>query len=177
MADLGVFNPSIAKRILLVDGKVTVTDVEGSRHSAVVDIVAEAVRRAFGQGYYVRSAHPLAVAPTEFFGDPEPDIAVVPGRAQDYFDAQPKTALLVIEVAETSLADDRGWKASMYAKAKIPDYWIVNLVEDELEVHRRPLRAPAARFGWAYRDVTRKPFGRIAPLARPDRELDLGKII
>ena len=71
--------------------------------------------------------NPLAIAPDDFQGDPEPDIAIVEGEHGDrrYDDAHPKTALLVVEVAGTSLRKDRKRKASLYASAKIEDYWVV----------------------------------------------------
>jgi hypothetical protein len=68
--------------------------------------------------------------------EPEPDIAVVP--AGDYDRAHPAQALLVVEVAESSLQKDRGVKAALYATAAIPEFWLVNLAEKIVEVHRTP---------------------------------------
>jgi Uma2 family endonuclease len=70
---------------------------------------------------------------------PEPDIVwVVRG---DYFERRPteKEVLLLIEVADSSLAYDRGEKAGLYAAAGITDYWVVNLIERSIEVHRQPV--------------------------------------
>lgn len=70
-----------------------------------------------------------------FESEPEPDVAVVaPG---DYLDDHPKTAWLLIEVADSSLARDRT-KAKLYAAAGVTEYWIVNLVDEVVEVHREP---------------------------------------
>ena len=68
--------------------------------------------------------------------EPEPDVAVVP--AGDYRQAQPDQALLIIEVADSSLHKDRGIKTALYASAGIPELWVVNLSERLIEVHRRP---------------------------------------
>jgi Uma2 family endonuclease len=67
---------------------------------------------------------------------PEPDLVVLPPG--DDLDAPPQRAWLVVEVADSSLARDRGVKARVYAAAGIPEYWIVNLVADVIEVHRQP---------------------------------------
>ena len=68
--------------------------------------------------------------------DPEPDLAVVRGRIEDYSD-HPTTALLIVEVSDTTLRLDRR-KAGLYAAAGIAEYWIVNLNERQVEVHRSP---------------------------------------
>ena len=62
---------------------------------------------------------------------------------------------LVVEVALSSLAINRGEKASLYARAGLADYWIVNLVDNVLEVYRDPERDPGAPYGWRYRSVAR----------------------
>lgn len=82
---------------------------------------------------------PLNLTPVS---QPEPDIAVVKGSARDYAVAHPTTALLVVEVAESTLAFDRGEKASLYAGAGISEYWVLNLVARRLEVSRDPIAMP-----------------------------------
>ncbi len=75
----------------------------------------------------------------------------------------------MVEVAESSLAFDRGHKGSLYARAGVADYWIVNLVDEVLEVYRRPALDRSAEFGWRYLDVQAlRPGTTIAPLARLD---------
>ncbi|TMA50228.1 MAG: Uma2 family endonuclease [Deltaproteobacteria bacterium] len=69
---------------------------------------------------------------------PAPDVAVVAGRERDYMTAHPRNALLLVEVADTSLAQDRLTKGALYAAAGIPEYWIVNLRADCVEVLRDP---------------------------------------
>jgi Uma2 family endonuclease len=83
--------------------------------------------------------------------EPEPDVFVVPGGPSDYYDEHPSRPVLVVEVAESSLRFDRLRKGSVYARAGVPDYWIVNLVDRVLEIHRDPAQEPAAPWGWAYR--------------------------
>lgn len=74
---------------------------------------------------------------------PEPDLAVVPGSAQEYARAHPSTALLVLEVADRSLPQDRLTKAAIYARAAIPEYWLINLRDNCVEIHRAPDAASA----------------------------------
>ena len=69
---------------------------------------------------------------------PEPDAAVIPGRVADYDRAHPTTALLVVEVADSSLKQDRLTKRAIYAAAGIAEYWIVNLPDDCVEIRREP---------------------------------------
>ena len=98
--------------------------------------------------------------------DPEPDLVVVPGRPGDYRESHPARPALVVEVAESSLDFDREHKGSLYARAGIEDYWIVNLVDRALEVCRGPEPAASAVYGWRYRSVSvLKPPAVIAPLA------------
>jgi hypothetical protein len=87
----------------------------------------------------------------------------------DYRDAHPARPVLVVEVAESSLGTDRGQKGSLYARAGVADYWIVNLVDRVVEVRRNPVRDPSAPFGWIYRSVEALgPGAHIAPLGAPE---------
>jgi Uma2 family endonuclease len=96
---------------------------------------------------------------------PEPDIAVVQ-RSELNFDSPPSRALLIIEVSDSTLRFDRVEKASLYARAGIADYWILDLVDRVLEVHRAPRPDAAARFGFSYSSLqTLTPAQTITPLA------------
>jgi Uma2 family endonuclease len=110
--------------------------------------------------------------------EPEPDVVVVPGTHRDYELAHPARPALLVEVAESSLADDRGTKAALYARAGIADYWILNLVDRVLEVCREPVAATASGSGWRYRAITVLHAGdAIAPLARPDRPVEVAALL
>src|SRR5262249_23775846 len=94
--------------------------------------------------------------------------AVVAGAPRDYRDAHPATAVLIVEVAETSLRYDRTQKASLYARSDIAEYWIVNLPDRQLEVYRDPQPDAAQPFGFGYASV--RILGeqdRVSPLAAP----------
>lgn len=161
LASGGVFHPG--ERAELIDGEILTRTPQGSAHSTAVCLVEDALRLAFGAGYDVRGQLPLALDPAS---EPEPDVVVVPGSPRDYRDAHPATALLVVEVADTTLAFDRDWKWSLYARAGIADYWIVNLIDRLLEVYRDPAPASSARYGWEYRSIQRLgPSEAVRPLA------------
>jgi Uma2 family endonuclease len=99
-------------------------------------------------------------------------VAVVAGHPRDYRHEHPARPVLVVEVAESSLTFDRGRKGSLYARAGIADYWIVNLVDRVLEIYREPVPDAAAFYGWSYRSVTRHPPPVVVtPLAFPSIEI------
>lgn len=162
-------------RVELVDGEIVTMTPQKSRQATGVSLVEMALRRAWGENALVRTQLPLALDPTS---EPEPDVAVVAGLPRDYRDAHPSRAFLVVEVADASLAFDRGIKASIYARAEIADYWVQNLVDEQLELYRHPERSTDAPPGWRYTNV--EHFGRgasVAPLARPDVVIALADLL
>ena len=152
--------------IELLGGQMIVAEPKGSRHSTGVCLTADALRAAFGADWVVRVQDPVAL---DDESEPEPDVVVVPGQPRHYVDAHPVNPVLVVEVAESSLAFDRRHKGSLYARAGISDYWIVNIVDDVLEVHREPVADAAAEFGWRYGNIQSLRTGAaLSPLSRPD---------
>ncbi|HKH47620.1 MAG TPA: Uma2 family endonuclease [Thermoanaerobaculia bacterium] len=146
------------RRVELVDGVVYDMAPQHSPHATGVTKAYRALTAAFVSGFTVRSQMPLALGQ---YSMPEPDVAVVPGEPDDYVKAHPKTALLVVEVADSSQYHDRVRKVEIYARAGIQDYWISNLAQDLLEVYREPVKG-------SYRQkLTLRRGERIAPLASP----------
>lgn len=94
---------------------------------------------------------------------PEPAVAVVPGRREDYATAHPTRALLLVEVADATLAKDRGRELRAYVRNGVPEHWIVNLPDHQLEVYRQP-REDA----YAERLVLRPGQSVVPLLSRPD---------
>jgi Uma2 family endonuclease len=110
--------------------------------------------------------------------EPEPDVTVVGGTPEDYFGQHPSRAVLVVEVAEHSLAFDREYKSSLYARAGVPDYWIVNLIDDVLEVRREPVPSPTARYGWAYARLSvLGPDDSVAPVAASASPISVRRLL
>ena len=135
------------KNVELIEGKVIEMSPIYSPHATIVTIVQELMSEIFGKGWVVRIQQPLSLGTDS---DPQPDIAVITGKARDFMDAHPTSAALVIEVAVSSLSYDRKQKASLYAKAGIKDYWIVNVEDEELEVYRRPIADANGEYGFSY---------------------------
>jgi Uma2 family endonuclease len=159
MIDAGIFEPG--QRVELIDGEIIAMTPQNGPHAMAVRLMQRALDAGFGVGFDVRSQLPLALGRKS---EPEPDIVVVAGSPRDY-PRHPTTALLVVEVADTSLAYDRKTKGPLFARAGIAEYWIVNLVDRIVEVYREPVETPG---GWSYRLIARYGDGEtLSPLARP----------
>ena len=173
MIECGIFVPG--ERVELIAGALLVAEPQGAPHFAAIGCVVDALRAAFGPGWYVRVQGPLAL---DDDSEPEPDVAVVPGAPRDYRDGHPARPVLVVEVAVESLRNDRGRKGSLYARGGVTDYWIVDVVGGALEVYRRPRPSPAAPLGWAYSDGQRLTSGStISPLAVPGAAIAVADLL
>lgn len=168
MAEAGLFN---GERVELIEGDIVRMSPVGPLHGEIVTLIAEKLWALFGSGYRVRVQQPLVIDDSE----PEPDIAVVPGKPGDYREAHPTTALLVVEVSQTSAEYDREVKAPLYARAGVPEYWIVNLDEGCIEVYRDP--APMGE-GYTYR--LRRIYTKgeqIACLQKPEKVVKVEELL
>jgi Uma2 family endonuclease len=155
-AEAGVFGPD--ERLELIRGEIYRMSPQNGPHAVVTVLAREALQKAFGTGWVVFEQVPLRLSTDS---EPEPDLYIAPGNPRDYLDSLPSRADLVVEVAYSSLRFDRGDKLSLYAGASIPEYWILNVAERVLEVHRDP--DPEAE---TFRSVQRLTAGEtIAPLA------------
>ena len=154
------------ERVELLDGLLVVREPQGSRHNTSIRCVIAALRTALGDAWQIDSQ--LAIA-LDDDSEPEPDIAVVPGGARSYRDAHPSRPALIVEVAETSYRIDHTYKAGLYARAGVPEYWIVDVARNVLEVHRQPEAASEAVHGWRYAivEMLRAP-ATVTPLIAPD---------
>ncbi len=163
LIDLGVFQPG--DPIELIGGELMVAEPQGAPHYTSIQKTGRVLERAFGPSWNIRTQGPMGL---DEESEPEPDVAVVPGDPEDYRSAHPSRADLIVEVSESSLAFDRGHKGSVYARAGILDYWIVNLVDRVLEVYREPAPDAAAPFGARYaRREMLDPSRQVSPLAAP----------
>jgi len=162
-------------RIELLGGQMIVKEPQYSPHATAIQLVQRTLDRAFGPGWSVRPQLPIALAEDS---EPEPDVCVVRGDPRDYRDAHPERPVLIVEVSLSRLGFDREHKGSLYARAGITDYWIVNLADRRVEIYREPVPDGAASFGWRYgRSATLGPDERISPLAAPAAEIAVADLL
>jgi Uma2 family endonuclease len=172
LIDLGLFE---AEPVELIGGQLIVAEPQGTRHMTAVGMADDALRALLPAGWIVRTQGPVAL---DDESEPEPDLAIVSGTRADYRDAHPARPALAIEVADSSLLFDREHKGSLYARAGVQDYWIVNLVGRVVEVYRDPVRDSSAAYGWRYRSVqTLEPPTSIALLALPSVLIPVGGLL
>ncbi len=133
LVDEGVLQPD--DRVELLEGVIVAMPPQSAPHAGYVSLVAHRLGELVGDRATLRSQSSLPLGSRSV---PEPDVAVVPGSHLDYLQHHPTSALLVVEVAVTSLPQDRLTKAAIYAAAGIPEYWIVNLRDHALEILRDP---------------------------------------
>ena len=160
--ELGFFD---GRRVELVLGEIVVTAPVSERHVAGVSLAADELKAAFGANYYVRVNAYLNLSVI----DPVPDVAVVAGSPRNHC-VPPTTALLIVEVADTTLLNDTTTKAELYATAGVQDYWVIDIEHRLLHVFRDPqaLPLPEDLGATAYRThLTLAPTDRVSPLAAP----------
>jgi len=163
LIDLGIFQPG--EPIELIGGELVVAEPQGAAHYTAICKTAKALEAAFGGGWVVRTQGPIGL---DEESEPEPDVAVVPGGLEDYRSGHPSRPGLTVEVAEATLGSDRERKGSLYARAGLEDYWVLNLKDSVLEVYREPAPDPSAPFDWRY--ARREVFdsaAHVSPLAAP----------
>jgi len=131
LGDAGVFE---GRRAMLIGGVILEEGPRNPPHAITLELVEAAVRDAFGAGWRIRGQSPLVLGQDL---DPEPDLAVVAGVPCGST-GHPTTAVLVVEVADSSLAFDTSEKRLLYARAGIPDYWVVDVNGRRLLVYRDP---------------------------------------
>ncbi len=179
LSDLGFFN---GKRVELIDGEIfvkyTYTEFDegeyeisamSSLHYVGVNVATEVLREVFKKKFFVAVQCPINVSEDS---EPEPDIAVIEGKGRDFKNAIPKTAALVVEISDSSLLFDQTRKASLYARANIEDYWVVDVQNHRLEVYRRPMKDETAFYGFSYAE--RLIFigkDSVTPLAKPEAKI------
>jgi Uma2 family endonuclease len=172
MIELGWFQD---KRVEMIGGEVIEMAAQLDLHLASITLTGDALRAAFGSGYWARAQGSLDLSP---HGIPSPDLAVTPGGPQSAARTIAKSALLVVEVSDTTLSYDRYHKMSLYAAGGITDYWIVNLVQRQLEVYRDPVADSTQLFGYRYNSRTiLDPPDKVSPLAAPQASITVADLL
>ncbi len=165
----GVFADRPDQRLELIYGEIREMSPKNPPHDDVIDLLMYwSVDNTSRDEVRVRIQNSLGIP--AFDSVPEPDVAWMKARNYRHRRPEPRDVLLIVEVAESSLVYDRGEKAELYAAARIKDYWIVNLIDDCIEVHRKPR-------GGAYRETTTYQIGQsIQPLAVPSAKREVSYV-
>ena len=135
------------KHTELIAGEIIEEGQMTRKHWVGVNLLAEALRQVPRSDYYVTIRSPINMGADS---EPRPDAVVCFGRPRDHLEAMPTMAALIVEVADLTLVGDRLRKSSLYARAGVSDYWIVNLRKCGLEVYRNPVVMPHTPFGFGY---------------------------
>lgn len=168
MGEAGVFSEN--DRVELIEGEILKMSPIGSRHAASVKRLTKQFNNLLGDRAIVSVQDPIVLSD---FSEPEPDIAILKPRDDFYGAAHPGASdvLLVIEVADTSLAYDHEIKLPAYARSGIPEIWIANLPAETVEAHTELLNG-------SYRTVRSYRRGdSITPLHFPDLSISVVSII
>ncbi len=150
LADAGAF---AGKKVELIDGVLVAMNAMRGPHASSMMRLNRLLTAQLDDRVWVRAGLPLSVSR---HSEPEPDFALVSDEAMSAAEEHPSTANLVIEVADSSHEYDLGLKALLYAAAKIPEYWVVDLQTQKLVVHLEPKKGNyqrVHRFGTS-REVT-----------------------
>jgi Uma2 family endonuclease len=168
MAELGILRAG--ERVELIEGEIIQMEPIGSRHAGCVNRLTQLLVRLVGDDALVTIQNPVRLSD---LSEPQPDVAVVRPRPDSYMTAHPgpDEVLLIIEVADTTVGFDRGTKAPLYALAAIPEYWVVDISADTLEVYREPDAV-------GYRDVRTYHRGDVLhPVMLPELDLPVASVL
>jgi Uma2 family endonuclease len=167
MGRTGILGPDA--RVELIEGEMIEMAPIGSRHAAAVAFLSMHFTRAVGDAALVWIQNPLRLADDS---EPQPDVMLLRPSADRYRSAHPRPqdVLLLVEVADTTLAFDRETKLPLYARHGVPEVWILNLDAERLEVHREP------GAGGYRRKLERGATESIAAVALPIAALQVGAV-
>lgn len=163
MDRLGLFGDD---RVELIEGDIYVMAPMGEDHALPIEHLTRLLARSLPEEFSLRCQLPLAA---EDDSQPQPDFTILPARRRKHAET-PNEALLVIEIADSSLAFDLKRKSAVYARASVPEYWVIDVKKKVLVVHRSPTRG-------GYRSVKRlSELSAVESSAVPGLVLDLRNI-
>jgi Uma2 family endonuclease len=167
MSERGILRPDA--RVELIEGEIIDMAPIGSRHAGAVERIADLLRAAAAKRFMVRTQQPVVL---DEYSEPEPDIVLVPWRADYYSSAHPgpSEALLIVEVAETSVRHDAEVKVPLYARHGIREVWIVDLERRRI---KRFVGVQAERY---VRAEELRLDERVVLAAAPEVEVDLSGV-
>lgn len=168
MAEIGILNPD--ERVELLAGQIVKMAAKGTAHSAAVSRSETLLRNRLGEQVLIRLQDPVQL---DDLSEPEPDIAVVIPDPLYYEDNHPTPArvYLIIEIADTTIRQDCGLKASIYAQSGITDYWVLDVNNRQLHVFREP-----SQNGYQS-ELILSDRGNVSPLAFPQIIINVGEML
>jgi Uma2 family endonuclease len=171
MVDVGVFAGEFSKRVELLRGEICQMNPIGFNHSQIVTLLTDWSYDVVPRDRMViRVQNPIRIPLNA--SEPEPDLVWVRKQASPDNHPDPEGVLLLVEVADASLATDRAEKLSIYAEAGVADYWIVNRIDEQIEVYRRPRGSRYEEASIHRGDAEIRPLALPAAALQPSRIFD-----
>jgi Uma2 family endonuclease len=167
MGEVGLLNED--SRVELIDGEIVEMAPIGSEHGGKVNrFESICFSRYYATRQLLRRKIPVVLGG---YGEPQPDVAVLRWREDYYERAHPhaEDVLLLIEVSDSTLRYDRDVKVPLYASHGIPEVWLLDLQQRQLEIYREPVRGQ-------YRQRDCRRTGTLAPIRCPDAVIDLAEL-
>lgn len=172
LGETGLFHGMKTK---LIHGELFTMGMPKPPHDIGLSLTAAFLQSICPPGHHLRNQQGFDIGTDN---DPGPDLAIVPGAIRDYATKTPTTAVLIVEVAETSLLMDTTESAELYATAGVPEYWVLDLEHRQLIVFRDPQPLPTGLGATAYKThLTFEPTDRVAPLAAPLAAVLVGDLL
>jgi Uma2 family endonuclease len=173
LGELGFFTPD--DRVELIRGELIKMAAKGRFHSVCNSLLLRELVILLARLAHLRVQEPIILSTTD--SEPEPDVVIARNRSDNYLSSHPEPAdiLLVIEVSDSTLKYDQKTKLSLYAEAGIANYWIFNLVDNQLEMHSEPYQKRQGDFNYRSQRVVLPDETVVIP-GFPDLSLDLSLV-
>lgn len=172
LGELEFFAPD--ERVELIRGEIIIMAAKGTFHSVCNSLLLGELYPLLGKRAIVRGQEPIILTDDS---EPEPDVVIARNRADNYLSSHPEPAdiLLVIEVSDSTLKYDRRTKLSLYAETGISNYWIFNLLDNQVEMHSEPYQKQRGGFDYRVKRVVLPNEVVVIP-GFPDLSLDLSAV-
>ena len=163
------------ERYELIEGELVKKMSMNGPHAVVVTLLNGALTQIFMVGFAVRMQLPMAVSDTS---EPEPDGLIVEGKPRDFLADHPTTAVLAVEVSDSTLATDLGVKVALYAQAGVTEYWVIDINARTLHVYRKPISSSALPNGYGYQNILLlSDTDSVSPLAAPQSSILIADLL
>ncbi len=172
LGELGFFAPD--ERIELIRGELIIKAAKSTFHSVCNSLLLGELCTLARKKAIVRGQEPIILSNNS---EPEPDVVIARNRSDNYLSSHPEPAdiLLVIEVSDSTLKYDQRTKLSLYAEAGIANYWIFNLVDNQLEMHSEPYQKRQGNFSYRSQNIVLQNETVVIP-GFPELSLDLSLV-